>query len=87
MNLLNKLTELKIKRITKKRMNLLVKLQDKQQFYDEMVESVRCSPIHLDFVHKYWEEKIGNLQAKIESIDKKLETEVQKYNQRINGDL
>ncbi|MBR1988089.1 MAG: hypothetical protein IKA36_03510 [Clostridia bacterium] len=82
MGLVNRIAKYKIERNIKKRSKLVVKLQDKQKEYYSMCESLKGSPVHLDFVHKYWEERIANLEEKIVRMDKKIEADALKYNER-----
>ncbi len=76
MNLIYRLSNFKFNLKVRKRMKLFFKLQDLKKDYEEMNERVQGSPLRLDFVHKCKEEKISNLEVKLEKIDKEIEREI-----------
>ena len=85
MNLIDKMIESRIGRRLKKRSRLLTELKDQQTEYRAMSETLKGKTLHMDFIDKYFGERIDNIKSRIKRVEKLIERDIESYKKRNPG--
>lgn len=64
----------------------MTKLNDQQKEYKSMSDTLKNTGVHMDFINKYFGEKIANTKSRINRVEKLIASDVLAYEKRNPGE-